>query len=134
MLASGTHTRGAATLDDWNTVRSDDLDVGHRGRFFHEHTDFHAATGRKCPKFTKSWSLETHLLDQARIQRLRADTESGIVTLAPTLPKHPIMQFRLTILRIGLLQYLPQSFPLTGISTSVVPASFLLSEHNLVCP
>jgi hypothetical protein len=63
MLAHGHQTRGAATLDDWNTVRSDDLDVGHRGRLFREHSDFYEARSRKCPTFAQSLLLETHLLD-----------------------------------------------------------------------
>jgi hypothetical protein len=96
-------------LDDWNTVRSDDLDVGHRGRLFCEHSDFYAATRRKCPKLAQSLLLETHLLDQARIQRVRT-SGSAIATLASTNFKHPIVQFRAIIVRIGLLQYLPQRF------------------------
>jgi hypothetical protein len=109
MLAPGPYTRGAAALDGWNTVRSDDLDVGHRGRFFREHSDFYASTTGESSKFPQSLLLAAHIFDQSSIQRLRAKTSgSAIATLASMNPKHPIVQFRLIIVRIGLPQYLPQ--------------------------
>jgi hypothetical protein len=63
MLASGPYICGAAALANWNTVRSDDLDVGHRGRFFRENSDIYAATSRKCSNFAQSLLIETHLLE-----------------------------------------------------------------------
>jgi hypothetical protein len=57
-----------------------------------------------CFNWTKA-----HLLDQSRIQRLRADTsEPASATLASSPPQHPIVQLRTIILRIGELQYFTQ--------------------------
>jgi hypothetical protein len=108
MLAPRPFTHSATTLDHWNTICSDDLDVGPRGLFFREHPDFYAAPIGGC---RQSLQLDISLSpDQSKIERLRADTSgSAIVSLASALPKHPILQFRPIIMRIGRLQYFSQS-------------------------
>ncbi|KAJ7832114.1 hypothetical protein B0H13DRAFT_2289153 [Mycena leptocephala] len=58
---------------------------------------------------SQSLLLAAHIFDQLSIQRLRTKTSgSAIATLASMNPKHPMVKFRLIIVRIGLLQYLPQ--------------------------
>jgi hypothetical protein len=112
MLGQRPYIQRAARLVDWNAVCSATRDVSHRGRFFRELVNFHAATSRECSKFAQSLLGKVHFLDQSKIQRLRAHTsESGsaIATLASMNPKHPIVQLRPIIIRIGLLQYFPQS-------------------------
>ncbi|KAJ7882313.1 hypothetical protein B0H13DRAFT_1890905 [Mycena leptocephala] len=73
------------------------------------------ATTGKCwlrdpsPAVQQRWIIGTRggccqsLQLESKIERLRADT-SGSVTPAPTLPKHPILQFRPIIMRIGRLR------------------------------